>query len=254
MPRVFVNCMETNLHEKRRAAFKKLTFEPLPSKKRKWQPVNDNCPICLEKINSNGKAPDTRLTCFGNKQCEHTFHKECLQPWLLKHRHCPICRDSGGTVAKLERENKRDIYMFSDLEENSVEIPHMMILDAFFDSKMAGLKINSITFFEQKGSVEVMNQLWKKHNIHIDVCKKRWCKSKTCKHMIVTPSEFYEWFHGIPKRLRHPTLTFKNMIQHVLMPAMRTHAPHIHEHLYEHALKSENLRKYEYSVIRAKHD
>ena len=72
--------------------------------------------------------------------------------------------------------------------------------------------------------------------------------------MIVSPSEFIEWYHGIPKRIRHPTMTLKNMVKHVLLPAIRTHAPHIHEHLYEHASKDENLRRYEYAVIRARQD
>lgn len=254
MPRVFVSCMPTNVADKRRAAFYKLTFKPLPLRKRKWKPVNDDCPICLEKLDSNGEEPDTRLTCFGSNQCDHTFHKDCVMTWLQHHRHCPICRDSGGIVGKLEHKKKKDIFMFSDLEEGSKEIPHMMILDAFFSPKLAGLKINSIKFFEQKGSVEGSRYLQKKHNIHIDVCWRKCCKSATCEHMIVSPSEFIEWYHGIPKRIRHPTMTLKNMVKHVLLPAIRTHAPHIHEHLYEHASKDENLRRYEYAVIRARQD
>lgn len=251
MPRVFINCMDNDLADKRRAVFNKLLYKPLPLKKRKWNPINDTCTICLEKFDSNGNEPDTRLTCFGSNQCNHTFHKQCLQPWLVNNRRCPICRDSGGVVGKLERRKKRDIFVVSNLEENNREIPHMMVLDAFFSENLANLKINSIKFMEQKGSIEVRPFGWKKHNLHIDVCDKKNCTSKSCQHMIVSPSEFIEWYYGIPKKLRHPSFTLKNMVKHVLMPALRTHAPHVHEHLYEIASKDHNLRRYDYSVIRA---
>lgn len=251
MPRVFVNSMKTNEADKRRAAFNTLTYKPIPLKKRKWKPVNDSCPICLEVHDSNGKKPNTRLTCFGKMQCEHTFHLDCLQPWLKKNRHCPICRDSGGIIAKAERPKEKDIWYFTTLKKNSPDIPHMMIIDAFFSPKLAGLKINSITFIEQKGSVEGSRYLCKKHNIHIDVCKRKWCKSKKCKHMITSPTEFFEWYHGIPKKVRHASMTLKNMAKHVLLPAIRTYALHVHEHLYAISDKDENIRRYNYSVVRA---
>ncbi len=251
MPRVFVNCLKNNIADERRARFKKSTFKPVPLKKRKWNPINKECPICLEYVNEHGKKPNTRMTCYGSAQCEHTFHKDCIHTWLANHKNCPVCRDSGGVVATLERHKKKGISINSKFNDENKDIPHMMVIDAFFSPKLAGLKINSITFMEQKGSVEGSRYLWKKHNIHVDVCNKKYCKSKQCKHMIATPLEFVEWYYGIPKALRHPSITLKNVVKHVLIPALCKSAPHIHEHLFALALKNENLRRYEYNIHRA---
>lgn len=46
--------------------------------------TTDNCPICLDPmavVNENYKL-----------NCNHTFHKECLQRWLETKNICPMCR------------------------------------------------------------------------------------------------------------------------------------------------------------------
>ncbi|CAF0997672.1 unnamed protein product [Adineta ricciae] len=46
-------------------------------------PIEESCVICLDAI----KAGDTvRLL-----KCNHTFHQICVDPWLINHRHCPLC-------------------------------------------------------------------------------------------------------------------------------------------------------------------
>jgi hypothetical protein len=47
--------------------------------------ICDNClcPICLDSYN------DKVIYELG---CTHKFHKECLDIWLNKKRHCPVCR------------------------------------------------------------------------------------------------------------------------------------------------------------------
>lgn len=49
---------------------------PLPS------PVSD-CPICLSSISLN----DSRQT-----TCGHSFHKNCIERWMLYNTTCPVCR------------------------------------------------------------------------------------------------------------------------------------------------------------------
>lgn len=45
---------------------------------------NDCCPICIEPY----KATD----CIRILPCKHEFHKNCIDPWLLEHRTCPMCK------------------------------------------------------------------------------------------------------------------------------------------------------------------
>jgi hypothetical protein len=251
MPRVFINSTKNSEADERRARFNKLTCQPLPLKKRKWEPVNEVCPICLDRHHAEtGKVIDTRLVCYGKKQCEHTFHYSCLRPWMKDHEHCPICRDSGGKIGKLEIQNGKNVRHYKVLDKG--EIPHMLIIDAFFSKKHANLKINAITFIETKSRVPPVghHRPLKKYNLHMDVCANGRCKSKKCKHMIVTATEFVEWFHGIPKDLRRG-MKLKTVASGLLMNGIRKYAPHIHEHLFELARKDENLRRFNYNVTRA---
>ncbi|XP_055384528.1 E3 ubiquitin-protein ligase goliath isoform X2 [Condylostylus longicornis] len=44
----------------------------------------DCCAICIE----NYKSTD----CIRVLPCRHEFHKNCIDPWLLEHRTCPMCK------------------------------------------------------------------------------------------------------------------------------------------------------------------
>lgn len=46
----------------------------------------DTCSICLEEMQV-GQLVRT----LG---CSHTFHQPCLDPWLLHHRNCPLCKQT----------------------------------------------------------------------------------------------------------------------------------------------------------------
>ena len=41
-----------------------------------------DCPICLEKLDNK----------FVNLNCNHTFHKLCIERWSFEHKTCPYCR------------------------------------------------------------------------------------------------------------------------------------------------------------------
>ncbi len=43
-----------------------------------------SCQICLDAI-EKGQS-ETYLFCF------HSFHSGCIKEWLMKNRHCPLCK------------------------------------------------------------------------------------------------------------------------------------------------------------------
>ncbi|XP_057187272.1 RING finger protein 150a isoform X3 [Triplophysa rosa] len=44
----------------------------------------DNCAVCIEDYKPNDVV---RIL-----PCHHVFHKNCVDPWLLEHRTCPMCK------------------------------------------------------------------------------------------------------------------------------------------------------------------
>ncbi|XP_078404678.1 E3 ubiquitin-protein ligase RNF43 [Cetorhinus maximus] len=56
------------------------------------------CAICLEEF---AEGQDLRII-----SCFHEFHKECVDPWLLQHRTCPLCMyniiEGSSSVAQHE--------------------------------------------------------------------------------------------------------------------------------------------------------
>ena len=49
--------------------------------------VRDTCPICLEEFQ--------RTDTVRNLNCSHSFHKKCIDPWLINYKiECPMCRQA----------------------------------------------------------------------------------------------------------------------------------------------------------------
>uniref|UniRef100_A0A8I3PGJ1 RING finger protein 150 n=1 Tax=Canis lupus familiaris TaxID=9615 RepID=A0A8I3PGJ1_CANLF len=48
------------------------------------EPDFDNCAVCIE-----GYKPNDVVRIL---PCRHLFHKSCVDPWLLDHRTCPMCK------------------------------------------------------------------------------------------------------------------------------------------------------------------
>ena len=49
----------------------------------------DICSICLEKFIIEDVENNDEI--IGLK-CNHMFHKKCVEPWILKNRNCPLCK------------------------------------------------------------------------------------------------------------------------------------------------------------------
>jgi len=47
------------------------------------------CPICLDAYTAGQDI------CWSqNDKCVHSFHLDCMQPWLMKSSDCPLCREN----------------------------------------------------------------------------------------------------------------------------------------------------------------
>lgn len=73
--------------EKRLTSAAKKAIAKLPTRtvnKKTEDDESDNCAVCLDGY----KAGDVvRIL-----PCQHEFHKLCIDPWLVEHRTCPMCK------------------------------------------------------------------------------------------------------------------------------------------------------------------
>ena len=56
-------------------------------------PKNTECTICRCSLNTNSiyhqeKGLDSHIV---DGMCGHSFHYECIKPWVDMNKHCPIC-------------------------------------------------------------------------------------------------------------------------------------------------------------------
>ena len=61
---------------------------------------NCDCTICRQPLDEDSiyaKEENYISELLTNKICGHTFHKECIQPWLQKYNKCPICAEKWYT-------------------------------------------------------------------------------------------------------------------------------------------------------------
>jgi len=76
--------------------------------------AKDQCPVCLDFYRADD-PPAMRL------KCKHTFHEDCLIPWLKKTATCPVCRMDLPTddpnYEEYKRQKKRAAEREADIEE-----------------------------------------------------------------------------------------------------------------------------------------
>ena len=63
-----------------------------------WTYVSDkntDCTICRQSINTDSiyaiEKGFKSQVCVG--KCGHIFHTECIKPWLMSNKRCPICSE-----------------------------------------------------------------------------------------------------------------------------------------------------------------
>ncbi|KAL4713455.1 hypothetical protein ACJJTC_010440 [Scirpophaga incertulas] len=65
-------------------ALSKIPVKSLKTDDREVQGDGECCAICIEPY----KVAET----LRSLPCRHDFHKNCIDPWLLEHRTCPMCK------------------------------------------------------------------------------------------------------------------------------------------------------------------
>ncbi|KAM6056988.1 E3 ubiquitin-protein ligase RNF128 isoform 1-T1 [Theristicus caerulescens] len=75
---------QRQLKARAKKAIEQLQLRTLKQGDKETGPDGDTCVVCLELYKPNDVV--RILT------CNHLFHKNCIDPWLLEHRTCPMCK------------------------------------------------------------------------------------------------------------------------------------------------------------------
>lgn len=56
-------------------------------------PSNTDCTICRHSLNTQSLYYQNTYndSIVQRGSCGHSFHRECIHPWVTKHKTCPIC-------------------------------------------------------------------------------------------------------------------------------------------------------------------
>nr|XP_020022760.1 RING finger protein 150-like [Castor canadensis] len=83
----YANARDRNqrrLGDAAKKAISKLQVRTIKKGDKETEPDFDNCAVCIE-----GYKPNDVVRIL---PCRHLFHKSCVDPWLLDHRTCPMCK------------------------------------------------------------------------------------------------------------------------------------------------------------------
>ncbi|NXS60104.1 RN128 ligase, partial [Brachypteracias leptosomus] len=75
---------QRQLKARAKKAIEQLQLRTLKQGDKETGPDGDSCVVCIELYKPNEVV--RILT------CNHLFHKSCIDPWLLEHRTCPMCK------------------------------------------------------------------------------------------------------------------------------------------------------------------
>lgn len=99
-------------------ALSKIPVKNLKSGDKEIVTENECCAVCIEPY----QVSDTVRTL----PCKHEFHKSCVDPWLLEHRTCPMCKMDilkfYGYVLSGSEESVLQLDMLEDTSGGDVEV------------------------------------------------------------------------------------------------------------------------------------
>ncbi|XP_038604231.1 E3 ubiquitin-protein ligase RNF128 isoform X1 [Tachyglossus aculeatus] len=113
------NRRQRQLKADAKKAIGKLQLRTLKQGDKETGPDGDNCAVCIEVYRPNDVV--RILT------CNHLFHKTCIDPWLLEHRTCPMCKCDILKALGIEvdvEDGTRSLQTPISTETSSVASPH----------------------------------------------------------------------------------------------------------------------------------
>ncbi|KAK4321000.1 hypothetical protein Pmani_008167 [Petrolisthes manimaculis] len=92
-------------------ALAKIPVKNLKASDREVSSENECCAVCIE--------PYQVSEAVRTLPCKHEFHKNCVDPWLLEHRTCPMCKmDILKFYGYVLSESEESVLQLDMLEEN----------------------------------------------------------------------------------------------------------------------------------------
>ena len=116
----------------------------------------DECPICYDEMNESNTI---------KTDCNHKYHKDCLNAWTEKHNSCPICRK------KIRNSYILDDYEFlQELEDEEHNLRMQRLSQILFQehirmqrlSRRRQIRIRKyiLTRHEQQPSAQIYENIW----------------------------------------------------------------------------------------------
>ena len=104
------------------------------------------CSVCLEPF-----LPGDEVAWSKDLKCQHCFHFDCLNPWLMKHGDCPVCRT--------EFLSKKDFMTSSRIVDDTISSDEAQAQDSI-DEETGGDIESSSSFEIRNGQISFKNGLF----------------------------------------------------------------------------------------------
>lgn len=75
---------------------------------------DDSCAVCLENYKD---GENIRIL-----SCKHLFHRTCIDPWLLNHRTCPMCKSNVLKSLGVEIPDNIDLSQIDEVNSRSFDV------------------------------------------------------------------------------------------------------------------------------------
>lgn len=105
---------ERRLKNEAKKAIRRLQVRKLKNGDEETTSESHMCAVCIEPFKVGDVV--TVLT------CDHIFHKDCIEPWLLEKRTCPMCKCDILKALGVEEEEKDDIAVESPPEATVISV------------------------------------------------------------------------------------------------------------------------------------